>query len=267
MSCRGVVLCRVVSLLQREEHDHLFGDERGQLKLQAIEVVRVLDEDPSVLEIISSNFKNRHFKCASLSECEEWVSALRSAIKSHALSVKKRSRAKSIYNPEGQKFLTEDVAEEYHSSGGGSFTTDVKVILVSLGEPDKREEVIAHNPQWGRLVVLSDVAAEDELVISMSNGGSVKIPSAALQDKSASGRPFQVDIKNVPLASSLQIVVREAVTPQAAEGQGQGQGQGVDKQGRFAGLRLVFQKITGDTAVSEWVGGWVSEGEGGREGG
>ena len=157
-----------------------------------MEVVRLLDEDPSIFEIISSNFTNRHFKCASASECEEWVSALRSAIKTKSMSMRKRSRAKSIYNPDGQKFLTADVAEEYadhlggHSSsggggGGGHLTTDVKVILVSLGEPDKREEVVARNPHWGRLIRLHNVSPADELVLSLSNGGSIKIPSATLQ--------------------------------------------------------------------------------------
>ena len=64
-------------------------------------------------------------KCASHSECEEWVSALRSAIKRHSVSLRKRSRAKSIYNPEGQKFLTEEIRDEYQSTG--NLTTDVKV--------------------------------------------------------------------------------------------------------------------------------------------
>lgn len=227
----------------------MFGDERGQIKLQAMEVVRILDEDPSVFEIISSNFTNRHFKCSSTSECEEWVSALRSAIKTHMLSTKKRSRSKSIYNHDGQKFLTPEVAEEVYHASGGSATNDPKPLLVSLGEPDKREQVIARNPNWGRLIILSNVTDKDELVISLSNGGSIRISSATLQDKSTSGAAFQADIKNVPLASSLQIIVREALVP--GDGAEAGGGPSSSKAaGRFADLRVVFQKITGDTAVS-----------------
>ena len=52
---------------------------------------------------------------------------------------------------------------------------------MSLGEPDKREEVVARNPSWGRLIILNNVNNNDELVLSLSNGGSIKIPSATLQ--------------------------------------------------------------------------------------
>jgi hypothetical protein len=239
--CLFVSLFVVCQSVQRDEHDHLFGDERGQIKLQAMEVVRILDEDPAVFEIISSNFTNRHFKCASNNECEEWVSALRSAIKSHMMTMRKRSRSKSIYNPDGQKFMTAELAAEEEHQGGG--INDPKVILVSLGEPDKREEVIARNPAWGRLIVLNNVTADDELVVSLSNGGSIKLTAAALLDKSTTGTPFQADIKNVPLASSLQILAREAVVPEVSSLM-------QDKNpGRFADLKLVFLKITGDTAV------------------
>jgi hypothetical protein len=210
-----------------------------------MEVVRILDEDPSIFEIISSNFTNRHFKCGSASECESWVSALRSAIKTHLLSVRKKSRAKSIYNRDGQKFLTPDNQDE-HSTG--KLTNDVKVILVSIGEPDKREEVIARNPIWGRLIILNNVCPNDEVVISISNGGSMKLTSPFLQDKATVGGSFQVDIKNVLLASSLQIVVREAITPGRQEA-ASSVASSADTKGGLANIKLVFQKITGDTAV------------------
>ena len=39
----------------------------------------------------------------------------------------------------------------------------------------------------------------------------------SMKDKSTTGEPFQADIKNVALASSLQIVVKEAILPGGEE--------------------------------------------------
>ena len=148
-------------------------------------------------------------------------------------------------NPYGQKCLTDEELRE--ASSEGTLATDVKVILVSLGEEDRREEVITRNPNWGRLILLNSVTEKDSLIISTSNGGTVKIAASLLQDKAVTGAPFQVDIKNVLLASSLQIIVEEALIPGMQEGPTSAPSNA--KEGSLANIKLVSQKITGNTAV------------------
>ena len=179
----------------------MFGEERGQVALKSIETVRILDEDSSQFELLSENFTRRYFKCRDDSECEEWVSAIRSAVKTIAtVKLKKRQ---SIYNSHGQKFV--DPNDESFDD-----TADVKVLLVShVSGTNGIETVIARNPGWGRLIVLSRVQQGDSIVLSTSNGGTITLSHAMLQDKAAIGIPFEMAIQNVLLASSLRILAIE----------------------------------------------------------
>lgn len=163
--------------------------------------MRILDEDPTQFELLSENFTRRYFKCRDDVECEEWVSAIRSAVK--MISIEKKQKRKSVYNAEGQKFV--DPTEEASTD-----TTEVKVILVShVSSADGIETVIARNPGWGRLIFLSNIRSGDSIVISTSNGGSITLPSVTLQDKAGRGAAFDTAIQNVLLASSLRTLVVE----------------------------------------------------------
>ena len=52
------------------------------MSIQNIENVRILDEDTCQFELKSTGDVRRYFKAATPNACEEWVSALKSAIKS-----------------------------------------------------------------------------------------------------------------------------------------------------------------------------------------
>jgi hypothetical protein len=196
-------LCLHVShIYQKQENDHLFGEERGQVSLKSIETVRILDEDPTQFELLTENFTRRYFRCRDEGECEEWVSAIRSAVKT--ISAEKVKRRQSVYNSEGQKFI--DPTDE----SGNIDIDEVKVILVShLSKSDGVETVIARNPGWDRLIFLKNICNGDSVVISTSNGGTITLSHSTIQDKASMSAPFDTAIQNVLLASSLRTLLIE----------------------------------------------------------
>lgn len=170
------------------------------MSLKSIETVRILDEDPTQFELLTENFTRRYFKCRDEGECEEWVSAIRSAVKT--ISVDKIKRKQSVYNSHGQKFV--DPTDE---SGN---TDEVKVLLVShLSKLDGIETVIARNPAWNRLIFLKNICTGDSVVISTSNGGTITLSHSMIQDKASMSAPFDTAIQNVLLASSLRTLIIE----------------------------------------------------------
>ena len=79
---RFVVLTnQAVHWFVRAEGYDLFGEERGKSPLVLVLSVRVLDEDNTVFEIHDTTNTKRTFRSQSPTACEEWVSAIRSAIK------------------------------------------------------------------------------------------------------------------------------------------------------------------------------------------
>eukprot|EP00602_Paraphysomonas_sp_CaronLab_P003563 CAMPEP_0185027420 /NCGR_PEP_ID=MMETSP1103-20130426/12453_1 /TAXON_ID=36769 /ORGANISM="Paraphysomonas bandaiensis, Strain Caron Lab Isolate" /LENGTH=627 /DNA_ID=CAMNT_0027561407 /DNA_START=472 /DNA_END=2352 /DNA_ORIENTATION=- len=116
------------------------------------------------------------------------------------MTERKKTRAKSVYNSEGQKYAD--------PSDSSQNTTEVKVLLVSLvSSANAIETVISRNPGWGRLIFVRDICADDTVLLSTSNGGTVSLSYATLQDKADLGKPFDVAIQNVLLASSLSVLV------------------------------------------------------------
>jgi hypothetical protein len=176
-----------------------------------IETVRILDEDLSQFEILSENFTRRYFRCKDASECEEWVSAIRSAVKTIS-EVRKKLR-KSIYNSDGQKFVDPNDFQ---------MNDEVKVLLVSHISSSKQiETVISRQPLWNRLIFINNVYPEDTIVISTSNGGTATLSHTMLLDKADLQRPFHIPLQNVLLASSLSVLVTDVphiATKDDAEG-------------------------------------------------
>lgn len=106
------------------EGGELFGEERGHIGLDSILTVRVLDEDATCFEIQQINQKKSLFRGACITSAEEWVSAIRSAIKGFS------------DRPEDR-------------------VLEVSVNLVSLkSKADGTELVISRNPVWDRIINL-----------------------------------------------------------------------------------------------------------------
>ena len=179
--------------------------------------VRILDEDTVSFELQSSDFKKRVFKSSTTSNCEEWVSAVRSAVKkfSHAREhardgEKKPKRRLSL----SAAFGAFGDSEEFDDGSGPGGEAEVSVLVVSLCSQDtKQETVLTRNPTWKRLVRICGMCKGDELIITMSNGGTTSLSLDTLLYKADTGAEFEAPIDNVLLSSSLKIraVVEEPV--------------------------------------------------------
>lgn len=198
---RFVVLTQnSIHWFKRAEGDDLFGEERGQFALGNILTTRILDEDSTIFEIQGTDSKKRYFRAATNVFCEEWVSAVRSAIKSNARKPSGQRRA----TISGVKFNIEDEDKESENYE----KTEVSVLLVSLNSAAQQTEiVIARHPEWDRVINVPAVKKGDQIIISTSNGGSVILPFDNIISKAESGSEFESAVQNVPLASSLKISV------------------------------------------------------------
>lgn len=196
------------------------------MSLKVIETVRILDEDLSQFEILSENFTRRYFRCKDSSECEEWVSAIRSAVKTISSDMRKKSR-KSVYNSDGQKFIDPNDLQ---------IKDEVKVLLVShISSANQIESVISRQPLWNRLIFINNVYPGDTIVISTSNGGTATLSHTMLLDKADVQRPFHIPLQNVLLASSLSVLVTDAphiTTKENTQGNG-------NNNGLFSKLKVV----------------------------
>ena len=76
-----VLTTQAVHWFVRTEGNDLFGEERGKIPLVLVLSVRVLDEDNTAFEVHDTANIKRTFRSPSPTICEEWVSAIRSAIK------------------------------------------------------------------------------------------------------------------------------------------------------------------------------------------
>jgi hypothetical protein len=140
----------------REEGNDLFGDERGQITLSNILTSRILDEDSTLFELQTVDHKKKYFRCSNSSSCEEWVSAIRSAIKTLNATQNRRSRDPNATLQRRQtisgirnQFVFEDEDEENKEN------QEVTVTLVSLfSRRSSIEIVITRNPEWNRIITL-----------------------------------------------------------------------------------------------------------------
>jgi hypothetical protein len=138
--------------VKHNESQDLFGEERGQVSLTLILSVRILDEDGNIFEIVDTHTNKRTFRASSPNVCEEWVSAIRSAIKGAA-----PGKLKAL-NRRGSG-VDDDAGSGAGNDEDGS---EVYVSLVSL-QTRTSEVVLARNPNWDRLINIPNVRPDDKV--------------------------------------------------------------------------------------------------------
>jgi hypothetical protein len=186
---------------KRSEGYDLFGEERGNIALGNILTTRVLNEDSSTFEVQGTDAKKRFFKAPNSAVCEEWVSAIRSAIKLSATNrrgVTRRASLAGIKNLDWDEQNNNDATE--HS--------EVTVLLMSLvSASNQTETVIARQPEWNRIIAVPLIGKGDQIVISLSNGGILRMSYDYIQARCEDGAEFETAVQNVKLASSLKITL------------------------------------------------------------
>lgn len=184
----------------RTEGYDLFGEERGKVGLNAVLSVRVLDEkDGNIFELQSTDYVRRLFKAPSKEVCNEWVTAIRSSVKMYSTQ---HARRQSM---SGQGT---DSAEEQQ---------EVELLLVSLKSSSAKssrsrnqhgtEIVIARKPEYKRTIAIADVRDGDELILSLSDGGTVSLSSEQLWRKAMEEKEFDIAVSNTTLPCSLRMLV------------------------------------------------------------
>ena len=169
------------------EGQELFGEERGHVGLESILSVRVIDEDSTCFELQSTDHVKRYFRGSSPSVSEEWVSAIRSAIKGF---LDKNSRV-----------------TEGHESG-----VEVFVNLITLqSKTEGTELVISRSPAWDRMVNIPLMKRGDNILISTTNAGTVSLSYEVMSLKSEDEIDFEASVQCVPLASCLRISARRCI--------------------------------------------------------
>jgi hypothetical protein len=156
--------------VKTSDSNDLFGEERGQIPLTQILSVRVLDEDSTTFEIIDThtshkpNNTKRTFRAQTPSQCEEWVSAIRSAIKNISYAHTTSKPKHKAYHTGASTPKLADAAHthadtEEDGDGDGS---EVYVSLVSI-QTRTSEIVLARNPNWDRLINVPNVRPDDQV--------------------------------------------------------------------------------------------------------
>jgi hypothetical protein len=184
---------------KREEGYDLFGEERGHVSLSNILSTRILDEDSTAFELQGTDNNKRIFQASTPAACEEWVSAIRSAIKAVH---NKRPNAQRRASLAGIKNLIEE-SDDNHDPG------EVTVLLVSVCSSQTQSEVVlARNPDFHRVITAPSLRPGDRVILSTSNGGSATLSYEMICLKSEESPDFDVPLQNVPLASSLKLSLR-----------------------------------------------------------
>ena len=193
----AVLTTEAIHWFKRNEGYDLFGEEKGQVPLINILSIRVLDNDSSQFELQSSDNNSRYFRASSTSACEEWVSAVRSAMKAAmkpgtnnktGLVVKaNRKTLSGIRN----MFLDNETDRSLDSGS----SQEVAIFLVSHRSMKKATEIVlGRNIPWMKRVQVADAFPGDELIISTSNGGTLTVSFSLLEEKALSGEEFEVSM-------------------------------------------------------------------------
>lgn len=238
---------------RRSEGYDLFGEERGQVMLANILSTRILDEDNTTFEIQGTDSKKRLFRAESQKECEEWVTAVRSAIKimhdSHNSSKRGISRRASLTG-------IKNIDEDGNLFENNDHNDEVSVLLLSVNSTTKHTEmVIARRPEWNHVISVPGVCKGDQVVISMSNGGVVRLPYDSVVEKAEGGHPFEAPVQGVTLASSVRITVTLDATDGASGGASGGGGgveggQNAKSSGVIARITEIAVALTNNRAAS-----------------
>lgn len=153
-----------------------------------------------MLEIQSTDSKKYLFRAPSTAVCEEWVSAIKSAIK----ILNSNNNKRGVNRRQSLAGIKNSIDNDEDAAANGD---DVNVLLISLNSVVRQSEiVIARKPEWDRVIVVPSVFPGDQILISISNGGIVRLTQEFLSMKAEDdGIPFESPIQNVTLASSLKI--------------------------------------------------------------
>ena len=196
-----VLTMEALHWFKRSEGYDLFGEERGNIPLGNILTTRILNDDDSCFEVQDTDAKKRIFRASSCAICEEWVTAIRSAIKLSTSAHNKRGINRRTSLAGIKNFDMED-------SNSGESNEEVTVLLMSLVSGIKQTEtVIARKPDWNRIVTIPLIGKGDQILISLSNGGIVPLSFDYIQMKCEDGMEFETPVQNVKLASSLKITL------------------------------------------------------------
>lgn len=186
---------------KRNEGADLFGEERGQVLLKNVLNTRVLDEDSRAFEVQGIDKKVKKFRAESVDICEEWVSAIRSAIKRQQSTQRRPSMVRRSTLTGIRHIFDEEEANKLDHP-------EVTVLLVSLrSSKDQTELVLSRKPEWGREIKVNRVNKTQSLIISLSNGGTVTLSYDTMLSKAEYGIEFAAPCQNVLLASSLKIAL------------------------------------------------------------
>jgi hypothetical protein len=197
-----VLTMEALHWFKRKEGYDLFGEERGQVTLGNILTTRILDDDPTAFEVQGTDAKKRIFRAHSSVVCEEWVSAIRSAVKlSQHKRVGNMARRATLAGIKNFKMDEDEHPEELG---------EITVLLMSLVSAiNQSETVIARQPEWNRIIAIPQMGQGDQLVLSLSNGGIVRLPFDIVQARSEDGKDFETAVQNVKLASSVKITIQQ----------------------------------------------------------
>jgi hypothetical protein len=187
---------------KRSEGYDLFGEERGQIPLGNILTTRVLDEDDAAFEVQGTDAKKRMFRAMNAAMCEEWVSAIRSAIKLSTTTNNKRGANRRSSLAGIKNFDLDDANNENNDA------SEVSVLLMSLvSVVNQTEVVIARKPDWNRIIVVPNLGKGDQILLSTSNGGIVRLLYDTIINKAQESQECEYSVQNVTLASSLKITL------------------------------------------------------------
>lgn len=215
---RFVVLTHeAIHWFQRSEGYDLFGAERGNVSLGGILSTRILDNDSNVFEIHGTDTKKRLFRATTPLVCEEWVSAIRSAVKS--FTDKQRVKGNNKRPSLSRRSTLSNIKFDFNEVTENPADNEISVQMVSIFSSLKRVEfIVARSPVFDHIISIPEVYEGDKLLLSLSNGGSVSFSYDDLIRRSDSLIEFEMAVQNVALASSLKLLFERENTKATGSG-------------------------------------------------
>jgi hypothetical protein len=190
-----VLTTEALHWFKRSEGYDLFGEERGHLALDSILNVQSMKDESNIFLIQSTDSKKRYFQCDNEKLSNEWITAIRSAIKNYNDNIGKNVR-RSITS-----IISDNLPINNNDDGG-----DVNILFMSLKSLSKLTEVvIARNPSFGHIIIMPNVQNDDICTISLSNGGYVELSATLLCSYADNSVIHSIPVQNVMLASSLNL--------------------------------------------------------------
>lgn len=233
---------------KREAGSELFGEERGMEAISNIETVKLLASNKDVFELCAKGGK-RQFRVlgdggSQPNSAEEWVHALNQCMAKCSSSPKRRTATLSNIRP-----------NEHQKNRTANFET-LTVGIVSVRRSAERQEVvIARNPAWERMILVSDFQPGDELLMSTSNGGVACVNFDTLQQNETEGGEFDVTIEGGAIHTSLRMSVVQ--DPGAAGGGGEVGAASANVASTNSGSPLPSRKIASPSTPGSTPGGRV----------